>query len=364
MSNLLRTDYRVRTYNHVHPLNVDSFASAASLVHDLINTRAFRRLDSIRFLGGIDYVFVRSPNGTPGNIRYTRRQHSLGVARLALQYAERVGTSNGDARLLFVAALLHDVGHAPLSHSLEPVFEEHFALTHHVATENLIAGRAEIGRDLYDVLREHEIDIDRVLALTSGIDPSFHEFFCGPINFDTLEGVSRSRLYGSYNPSLSNPSSILDAAISRSNAADCDLVDGFWNQKNEAYKYIINSRLGILADFACQHFMRVNIDKMSVDDYYSTEETIFRKLPGLKQLLSSPRFEVEIGRMISEPISYTNRTFFVDAKFDFFARLDRQRYRQSREPAVLEMRTEASPTGEITKDLFDDHCVRTGEDIL
>jgi hypothetical protein len=364
MKGTLRADHSVRSYSYTHPLKIDSFAAAASLVDDITNTRAFRRLDTIRFLGGIDYVLVRSPNGALRNIRYTRQQHSLGVARLALQYADRIGIGNGDARVLFIAALLHDIGHAPLSHSLEPVFEERFALKHHIATEKIISGRVEIGRDLNDVLRNHEIDIDRVQALINGQDTSFDEFFSGPINFDTLEGVSRSKLYGGHSPNTLNPGTVLDAAIFRSSDAQRDIVDDFWNQKNEAYKYIINSRAGVLADFACQHFMRENLRKISADDYYITEETLFRKLPGLKRLLSSPTFEAEIGQIISEPISYTVRTFFVDAKYDFFSRLDRQRYKQNRQPAVLDVHVEPPNTGEIMKDLFDDHRLRTSEDIL
>jgi HD superfamily phosphohydrolase len=94
------------------------------LFAELVATPAFQRLKSIRFLGGIDYLLVRAPNGAKGNIRYTRYQHSLGVARLALLYCEERGLSFSERRMIWVAALLHDVGHAPLSHSLEPVFQE------------------------------------------------------------------------------------------------------------------------------------------------------------------------------------------------------------------------------------------------
>lgn len=362
--NGLLADARVRPYNYSHPLGLDSFAASASLYDDLVNTRAFRRLDSIRFLGGIDYVLVRSPNGSPGNVRFTRLQHSLGVARLALQYAARAGIGNGEARLLFVAALLHDIGHAPLSHSLEPVFEEHFGLTHHIATENIISGRVEIGRELHEILNDHKVDIERVLALISGADSDFNAFFSGPINFDTIEGVSRSKLYGGRSPGTLNPSSILNAAISRASDADRDVVDEFWNQKNEAYKYIINSRSGVLADYACQHFMRANLGKILAVDYYGTEDIMFRKLPGLKQLLSSPSFEAEIGQMVSGPVTYIARTFFVDAKYDFFSRMDKERYKQVRESAVLEIRSTPFDGSDMTKDLFDEHCVRSVEKVL
>ena len=138
------------------------------LFAELVSTSAFQRLKSIRFLGGIDYCLIRSPNGIKGNIRYTRYQHSLGVVRLAVGYSEMQALSFSDHRLVYVAALLHDIGHAPLSHSLEPVFAEVFGLEHHRATENVISGREPIGRDIYSILRRHGVDVERVIAIIAG----------------------------------------------------------------------------------------------------------------------------------------------------------------------------------------------------
>ena len=110
--------------------------------------------------------------------------------------------------------------------------------------------------------------------------------------------------------------------------------------------------------------MRLNISGISRDDYYKTEDVMFKKLPGLKQLLSSRSFEVEISRIVSKPINYTSRRFFVDAKHDFFSRLDKLRYRQSREPAQLEVWVGTSSRDIVTKDLFDDHRLRSSEDVF
>lgn len=262
--------------------------------------------------------------------------------------------ASDEARHLFVASLLHDIGHAPLSRSLEPVFAEHFSLTHHQATEEIIAGRAGIGASLYEVLLNYGINVERVIALINGQDPSFDNFFSGPINFDTLEGIFRSKRYNAQSSTQLNPENVLDAAIMRSGISDQDAVDDFWCQKNEVYKYIINSKTGILADFACQYFMRENLAKISREDYYTTEEKLFKKLRGLRPLLSSPTFELEIWRLVSEPIAYTNRTFFVDTHHDFFSRADKHRYKQSRQMSRLELRLYSEPQLESTKELFDD----------
>ena len=138
------------------------------LFWDLTRTEAFRRLNSIRFLGAIDYLFVPTPNGTRSNIRHTRFQHSLGVARLALIYSDARGLSAAERRTIYVAALLHDIGHPPLSHSLESAFQQKFGIEHHQVTEDIIFGRSEIGREVHSLLRAYSVDIEHVVELIRG----------------------------------------------------------------------------------------------------------------------------------------------------------------------------------------------------
>ena len=68
-------------YDFSDPVDLKRMAGGDPLFAELVATPAFQRLKSICFLGGIDYLLVPAPNGAKGNIRYTRHQHSLGVAR-------------------------------------------------------------------------------------------------------------------------------------------------------------------------------------------------------------------------------------------------------------------------------------------
>jgi HD superfamily phosphohydrolase len=104
----------IGVYDFSAPIDLRIWELQDPFFMELISTEAFQRLHSVRFLGGIDYSLVQSPNGAWGNIRYTRFQHSLGVARLSLMYGRACELSKSDTRLIFSAALLHDVGHAPL----------------------------------------------------------------------------------------------------------------------------------------------------------------------------------------------------------------------------------------------------------
>lgn len=345
-------------YDFSEPVDVRTIAGNDELFPEVVATRAFQRLKAIRFLGGIDYLLVRVPNGAKRNIRYTRYQHSLGVARLALLYCNIREVHPTDRRVIYVAALLHDIGHAPLSHSLEPVFKEVFGLEHHRATENIISGRVPLGKELCEILRRHHVDIERVMAVISGEESGFDGFFDGPINFDTIEGILRSQSYIRSSPATPSPESVTEAAIRRSSLKDRDLVDLFWASKDHIYRNVINSRAGVLADFACQLFLRRYLDQVTTEDYFGTEEQIFQKLSGLRKLLVSRTFEAEIMRQIDRPIAFKARHFFIDSSGDFFARQDSCRYRQWRDEHILMIQAnDALDAVDVQRGFFDDDSV-------
>ncbi len=89
------------------------------LLWDLINTREFQRLRRIKQLGVCELVF-------PG-ANHSRFAHSIGVmhiARFFLTRIRRVWPELLDEEretLVLAAALIHDVGHGPFSHSFESV---------------------------------------------------------------------------------------------------------------------------------------------------------------------------------------------------------------------------------------------------
>ena len=123
---------RQRTYHDpLHgAIQLDRAIAAEALVIDLIDTPAFQRLRRIRQLGPANLTFHGAESS-----RFT---HSLGVthlARRALRQLERSHPEIAEHRtVLYAAALLHDVGHAPFSHS----GEEMFGLHHEVWSARLI----------------------------------------------------------------------------------------------------------------------------------------------------------------------------------------------------------------------------------
>ena len=333
-----------------------------SLLWELIGTHAFRRLKEIHFLGAIDYRLIPRPNGKQGATRYSRYEHSLGVMRLAHLYSTSQEMQSADRRLACVAALVHDIGHPPLSHSMEPVFKEKFGIEHHKATEDIICGRVSLGKDVFSTLRRHDMDVEELVAIISGELSGFDGFFHGPINFDTIEGILRSRAYIRHASTIPSPNSVTAAAIGRTNHNDRNIVDEFWTHKDWVYKNIINSREGVLSDFACRFFLRRNLEHIDLECYFGTEAEIFRRIPSLKELLTSDTFESQIRRMIDEPVYYRGRNYYIDRDGDFFARRDDVRYRHSRTDRVLALKDTLGLVAAETVDeqqgaLFDDNAL-------
>jgi hypothetical protein len=62
-----------------------------------------------------------------------------------------------------------------------------------------------------------------------------------------------------------------------------------------------------MADYVCIQEFLANIDKLSIEDYYSTEKELFRKLPRLSQLLHSEDFDSEVSSLLDYPIPFERR---------------------------------------------------------
>ena len=99
-------------------IGLDRHAPAEGMVMDLVDTTPFQRLRRIRQLGPAYLTFHSAESS-----RFT---HSLGVFHLARRAFERMLPLAPDLEehrgLLYGAALLHDIGHGPLSHTGEEMF--------------------------------------------------------------------------------------------------------------------------------------------------------------------------------------------------------------------------------------------------
>lgn len=239
---------------------------------DVISSPAFKRLHSINFLGAIDYLLPIGSNRTFK--RHSRYHHSLAVADLALQYCELCNLRDMDRVYCVVAALLHDIGHAPLSHSLEPTFKSEFKIDHHVSGEKILKGEVAIGYKLSKILSDANINNFRVMSIIAGKDETkYNDLFSRSINVDTIEAILRSSTYlYETNFGLTAPR-ILDALVRRGRAEE-EMLDAFWELKGKVYTQLIQAPMGIMADFICNKYMENNAADFKSSYYYGTEKEL------------------------------------------------------------------------------------------
>jgi len=238
----------------------------------LLETMPLKRLGGIGFLGAIDYV-KKGSGREPHRRRHNRREHSIGVAKLAETYALEVEMSERERKTLVCAALLHDVGHGPLSHTLEPVFEERFGINHHRTTRDIVEGSTRFRSQILDILKEFEVDPDEVLALIEGEDSGKYAFlFSAPINIDTLEGITRCRAFVGPRSAFGSASAAVRRWATSGSLPQNDF-DDFWSLKNSVYNLVINAPIGRLLDTVAQSYMAANIDSFGPDDFLKTEKS-------------------------------------------------------------------------------------------
>ena len=99
----------------------------SSLIFDLIEHRYFQRLRRISQMGMSYLVY-------PG-AHHTRFHHALGAMFLMQKAVQTlrlkgVGISNEEEEALYVAILLHDIGHGPFSHAMENSIVENLSHEH------------------------------------------------------------------------------------------------------------------------------------------------------------------------------------------------------------------------------------------
>lgn len=155
-----------------------------------------QRLRWIRQLGMAYLVF-------PG-AEHSRFSHVLGVMHLAGHVYDAVAAASDglldpspgsrDRRLVRAAALLHDIGHPPFSHSAEELFEE--PIHHEEMTCRLIATD-----EIAEVFAHHGdglLGVDVIRILTNPLDARerlLSQIVAGELDVDKMDYLRRDSLY-------------------------------------------------------------------------------------------------------------------------------------------------------------------------
>ena len=180
------------------PIHKDILVQASHSL--IIDTKEFQRLRHIRQLATCEFVF---PNAT-----HNRFSHSLGAYHLANELVKSLNNfqpgiiSEEDSELVILGALLHDVGHPPLSHSLEnPDVFARFHSHEHWGKIILESDETEIGRAIKAVLGEEKLN--RLFAIMRGdsehagkpIKPFLKEIISSQLDVDRMDYLLRDQMF-------------------------------------------------------------------------------------------------------------------------------------------------------------------------
>jgi len=167
---------------------------------ELIDTPELQRLYNIKQLGFAHLVF-------PG-AHHTRLEHSLGAYYLAFQAAEKLGLDKEEQEILTCAAILHDIGHGPFSHTLESILRDTLNVDHVDLTEKLINGEHTIfdGKEkdyiesssVFDILKINGINLEELNSIIRGKNkekPYLSQLLNSSIDVDQLDYLVRDAYY-------------------------------------------------------------------------------------------------------------------------------------------------------------------------
>lgn len=300
----------------------------------LLDSPWLARLGRISFLGTLD----RHPRSRRAS---TRLEHSLGVATLAADAAQALELPRDRARLFVSAALLHDIGHYPLSHAAEPAFTKLLGAGHHEVGRWLVLGRGPISpaRSLRPVLERLDIApeltwaiIDRGAELPADLRP-LAELLAAPINLDTLEGISRvARDFRLNRRKL--PERVftwVDGELGIARAA-LAAIDRFWELKDHVYDRLINLPSNILAEARLCELVAANVDREIFDALDGFDDRALRRRLGDEaldaalldgnddrdyELWTSPDYGDWVGDAQRRPVLIrTRKRYYVDRSVD------------------------------------------------
>ncbi|VVB72865.1 HD domain protein [uncultured archaeon] len=158
---------------------VHGYVKLEGLAESLANTPQMQRLRWIKQLGLANLVY-------PG-ANHTRFEHSLGTYHLASLLTRHLGLEEEEGTMVCAAALLHDMGHGPLSHASESALLPYIRSEHESIVDLLKKG------ELRDVLSDYGLKAADIQAAINGY--GLGQIVSGEIDVDRMDYLIRDAHY-------------------------------------------------------------------------------------------------------------------------------------------------------------------------
>jgi len=242
-------------YDPLHQsITLNSSIPEERMVMELIDSSPFQRLRRIKQLGPAYLTFHGAESS-----RFT---HSLGVFHLARRAINHL--SEFDSRLkdhkfiLYGAALLHDLGHGPLSHTSEEIFK----INHEKWTGKLINSSQELTTILNRYGKENAKAISDLIQSRKSPEKSIVSLISSQLDCDRLDYLMRD----SYTTGTRYGQLDIDRIISAMTIApDGDLaihpkglmaVEHYLVIRNLMYRSVYNHRLNEVSNWLLEQIIK------------------------------------------------------------------------------------------------------------
>jgi HD superfamily phosphohydrolase len=160
---------------------------------DVIRTKKFQRLKNIKQLGTANFVY-------PG-ANHSRFEHSIGTMHVTSLMLDRLKVDGTKKQIVRLAALLHDVGHGPFSHTFEEILDRNPDYVPFVEGKPL-KGHEDFSEyifkndnELKGVLGSELNEISSFLSGEKAIDKIPSEIITGDIGADRIDYLIRDTYY-------------------------------------------------------------------------------------------------------------------------------------------------------------------------
>ena len=284
----------IRTYyDPLHQsITLNSSIPEEKMVMELIDSSPFQRLRRIKQLGPAHLTFHGAESS-----RFT---HSLGVfhiARRAINHLSQINSKLKEHKfILYGAALLHDLGHGPLSHTSEEIFK----IKHESWTAKLIHSNDEIAmildkygegnaKAISDLIQSREAKEKSIISLISS------QLDCDRLDYLMRDSYTTGARYGQLDIDR-----IISAMII---APDGDLaihpkglmaVEHYLVIRNLMYRSVYNHRLNEVCNWLLEQIIKTarkigqkkvwadetmsewlwNHEKMSIENFLSNDDVV------------------------------------------------------------------------------------------
>lgn len=267
----------------------------ASIKDAISSTPEFKKLYQVSFLGIINYACTNKSR-THTDIDRTRAGHTLNVFDLTAIAADGASLTEGERNIAGFAAMCHDLGHLVFSHTAEKVLNRDGNIFDHKdETISIIESR---DGSILSLIEYYGLPLNRIQSLITGEKSDIlYWILNGPINIDTIDGITRFLSIANIEAPYSSESiSYNIGKLSKGaqlNDSEIDEIDRFWLVKKGFYEQFLVH--GYFADYEhtfvgfMQNELGSAIDKLrSVTEKQIIEETgwdaqVFR------QIRSKPR---------------------------------------------------------------------------